>query len=467
MLPSKISDLVKREICTDSRKIESGCVFVAIKGANFNGEEFIEEAINKGAAYIVASENYQPKQISSKYVFVDDVRSFVSQLAAQKYQNKISNIVAVTGTNGKTSVAHFFQKLCSLIDLKAVSIGTLGVQGIDTGELDLSSLTTLPPLELHQALAYLADQGCSHVALEASSHGIEQYRVDNIDFQAAAFTNLTQDHLDYHSSLEEYFAAKSRLFKELLTKNATAVINADTLHGKELIEICKKRSINVIDYGVKANSFQINSFERKEVTLLGKKYHLNSNIKGDFQLYNMLAALGLAYSCGIELDSLLENIKHLRAPKGRLEYVISVNRADIYVDYAHTPDSLKNVLKTAKAICKGKLHVLFGCGGDRDKSKRALMGQVADNSADFAYITDDNPRTEDAISIREEIKQHCAKGVDVGNRAAAISYAMQQLEPQDILVIAGKGHEDYQIIGKKKFFFSDHEEVKNNFIAMR
>jgi len=181
----------------------------------------------------------------------------------------------------------------------------------------------------------------------------------------------------------------------------------------------------------------------------------------------MLAAIGLAYSCGIGLETILANIKYLRAPKGRFEYIVSINRADIYIDYAHTPDSLKKVLQIAKEICKGKLHVVFGCGGDRDKGKRSLMGQVANDQADFTYITDDNPRTENADLIREEIQRHCVKGIDINNRAVAISYAIQQLEPQDILVIAGKGHEEYQIIGDKEFFFSDHEKVKNNFLAMQ
>lgn len=469
MNKNKIPDLTTYNICTDSRAIEPGCLFFAIKGKEQNGELFIEEALKKKAAFIVVEKDHKPKFLKCRYIFVKNIRSFLSKLATLKYRNNVPNIVAVTGTNGKTSVAHFFKELCTLTGFKTASIGTLGLQGAKVQEVQnyLSNHTTPPPLELHQLLKKLSESSYTHVALEASSHGLAQHRIDNLKIKAAAFTNITQDHLDYHGNLETYFLAKAKLFSEILKNGASAIINTDSYYGKRLIEICKRRSINLLDFGIQAKAFRIISLSERKVALFNKIYVLDIKLQGDFQFYNILAAMGLAYSCGISLEILTGELKHLSAPIGRLEHVGNFNGGSVYIDYAHTPDSLKKILQTLRKTCKNKLHILFGCGGDRDRGKRPVMGKIANQLADSVYVTDDNPRGEQAFAIRKEILQFCSKGIDVGNRSVGINFAVTRMNPGDVLVIAGKGHENYQIIDGTYNFFSDHTEVQKTINGLR
>ena len=457
----QISALSRFTICVHSKNIVSGCLFFAIKGLQHDGECYISDAFKKKVSYVVVNKNHKAQFPLNQYIFVDNVRAFFSKVLGYKYPNVIDYIVAVTGTNGKTSVSHFFQKLCNSCGFKSVSIGTLGIQSQSQKYIhSLHHHTTMPAVKLHKLFKYLTRVQYTHIVVESSSHGIAQYRINDVSFRAAVFTNLTQDHLDYHKNSEEYFQSKSRLFTEILCANSIAIINVDCIAGERLTYLCKKKCLKILDYGIKATHLKIISFVTKKVSLFNKIYELNVSIQGDFQLYNILAAIALAYSCGIHMNSLLKTLYNIYAPEGRLEYIGSYNKASIYIDYAHTPDSLYKILKIVKKMCRGLLHVVFGCGGDREKNKRYLMGKIANRLADDVYVTDDNPRTEDALIIRKRILDHCKKGLNIGNRKLAIKFAMNKIKCNDIFLVLGKGHENYQIIGKNHFPFSDHIEVE-------
>ena len=452
-------------------QIEAGDLFFALPGDKI--QQNIDISIERSAKVIVwQSDEFSKIEEKSGVLFISvtDVRAVIPALAAKFYPNQPGNVVAVTGTNGKSSVVHFVRQLACGIGLKAASLGTLGVQSDASLNLGyIPSLTTFDALTFHRIMHGLHRQDISLVALEASSHGLEQKRVHGVKLKAAAFTNLTQDHLDYHGTMENYFNAKAKLFTEVLPEGGVAVIYGDSPYTQRILEICQQRKQTVLTYSCfnKADIYAADiQYLPTGITFYLKAFGQDLglcqiNLVGLFQLENVLCALGLMVGMGYSLDALLPNLKSLTCVPGRMDYVAShPSGAPIFVDFAHTPDALKSVLNVIKYHCQGKLKLVFGCGGDRDPIKRKIMGEVAQELADVVYITDDNPRTEDPALIREMIFQGCPKGIIIDDRRKAIEQALAELESSDILIIAGKGHENGQIIGNETFPFNDTDEVK-------
>ena len=454
-------------LSADSRSVKPGYCFVAIKGKIFNGEEYIEQAIANGATCIILREGAKIEENHGiEYRYVQDTRKALSALAHALYQPQPQNIVAVTGTNGKTSVAYFFMQLCSLYGLKSASIGTLGVlQSTQESSTEFdSTLTTPDSASLNSTLKNLALQDVTHVALEASSHGLAMKRLNAVPLKAAGFTNLSRDHLDFHRTYEDYFIAKQSLFADLLLETGTAILNADVSEYETLCKICDDRHIKIVTYG-KNNKSDLRIIKAENNTLsleiFGERLNTEFHLPGEFQVCNALCAAGLALAVDISYKQIIQNISLLRYVPGRMEIVRKLdNGATIFIDYAHTPDALKNALIDLRKICNGVLYVVFGCGGNRDQGKRPLMGAIAQEFADHIIITDDNPRNEDPVIIRSQIREACNSAVEIADREEAITTAMSRLKHNDYLLIAGKGHEQYQIIGDIKYHMSDHEIVK-------
>lgn len=481
-------------LALDSRKVEKNMIFCAIQGVNQDGLAYVEAAIETGATAILTRRDVAIPA-GAIQVMAENDRLATAKLASAFYQPQPQNIVAVTGTDGKTSTADFFRQLMELCGNKAASLGTLGINST-TLTVDAPALNTSPdPILLHQTLQRIALQGTSstaqgaaqsgggseamggqapqqreaqtYVALEASSHGLHQYRLHGLHLKAAAFTNLGRDHLDYHGTIEEYFKAKSILFTDILPAGGTAVIYADDPRAEELTQLCWNHDQRVIRYG-SSGEIRIAAMQPfpsgMQVTLEinEKEFQIKLGMIGDFQVQNICAALGLAMGCGFAPSELLPHLSDLRSVRGRLEYAGATTQgAAIYVDYAHTPAALEKALLVMRKHCENKLSVVFGCGGDRDKGKRPEMGKVACTLADRVYIADDNPRSEVAETIRADILVGCdAKAQNIGDRRTAIQQAIADLEAGDILLIAGKGHETYQIIGSETLHFDDVEEVK-------
>lgn len=438
-------------ITSDSRLAEQGNIFVAIKGAQFDGTKFIPQAIDAGAIAVLAEADID---CSIPVIVSNNIRKEYAKIAAKIYQPKPKILAAVTGTNGKTSVAHFYRQICSFNGIKTASIGTLGVV---TDETSIELNNTSPDAGLtHKYLAELKQQDYDNVIIEASSIGIEQHRLDALPFNVAGFTSFTQDHLDYHNDMDTYFACKQRLFTELL--QGKAIINAD-------IPEFSKFS-NPLGYGKNGEYLKIqaihnrNSGQEIELIIDNTQHNLFTKLLGEFQVYNLACAIGMAMQIGITAEDAIRVARHVTNVPGRLEYVTTHNNASIYVDYAHTPDALENALKTMRPYVASKLAVLFGCGGDRDTGKRPQMGKIANDLADIVIVTDDNPRNEDASQIRAEILKTCPNGVDIADRKEAIKHGIKLLSPGDILLLAGKGHEHYQIIGDEVIEFDDRSVVK-------
>jgi UDP-N-acetylmuramoyl-L-alanyl-D-glutamate--2,6-diaminopimelate ligase len=457
-------------ITTDSSKVKPGFVFVAIKGEKVDGADFITQAEQNGAVAVVREQD-SGSGIQENIIYVENVRLALAKMAAVFYGAQPENIVAVTGTDGKTSTADFFRQLMFLAGEKSASVGTIGVISGSGENLYPGTLTTPDPVSLASMLSQMKRSGIENVAMEASSHGLAQYRLDGVQLKAAAFTNIARDHLDYHKTEEAYFAAKSRLFSELLPEGGTAVLNADDKRFLELEAVCKKRGHKIISFGKNGEQFAINSImpnqhgQEVALTLFGRKYEIKVPLFGEFQVMNILAALGLAVGCGAELEKTVANITKLKGVSGRLEQAAALeNGAVVFIDYAHTPLALANILNTLRPHTKNKLHVVFGCGGDRDPGKRPLMGKIAAELADNAIVTDDNPRSEDPASIRAAVMEGCAgkkSCKEVADRAQAIYLAIKELQAGDVLVVAGKGHEKMQIIGDKSLPFDDAEVARN------
>jgi UDP-N-acetylmuramoyl-L-alanyl-D-glutamate--2,6-diaminopimelate ligase len=449
-------------ITTDSREVKPGYLFVALKGMKFNGEEYVKIALDSGAAMVLVSHEFDDTAFANdKIVKVKNPRKALSEIAARYYGAQPENIVAVTGTNGKTSTVNFFRQICKLAGYSSASMGTLGIiaDGISNDNDD--SMTSPDPMMLHAHLALLYNRGITHLGIEASSHGLSQHRLDGVEIKAAGFTNLTRDHLDYHNNMHDYFNAKTRLFTDILPSSGTAVLNADVPEFAILEAICKRRHVNVISYGRSAKHLKLLA-AGKNITLeaFGKKFEEVFNLAGDFQYSNVLCAIGLAVGVGIPVEEAIVYISSLKAATGRLEKVARHHGGDIYIDYAHSPDALEKTLLSLRHMYKGKIYVVFGAGGDRDVARRTLMGDVATKFADFAIVTDDNPRTEDPAKIRKEIMAHCPNAKEFDNRTKAIEYGVGLLKKGDALLIAGKGHETYQIIGTEKIYYSDHDAVE-------
>lgn len=454
------------DITSDSREAGFNSLFVAIPGVKQDGYQFISHAIHRGANVVLIPKGVNHHDIPPGVIILesDNPRRALSDLAARLYPRQPATIAAVTGTNGKTSVAAFTQQLWSLTSRPAASIGTLGIK--TPGGVEYGTHTTPDAVHLHRSLHHLAKHGIDHVALEASSHGLEQHRLDNIRLSAAAFTNLSHEHLDYHETMEKYFTAKQILFRDILPPGAAAIINEDIEEALALKKICKARGHQIISFGQKGRDIRLLNIrhipqgQELELSIFETKAHVIFPMFGAFQAYNLLAALGLVIGCNEKADRLLGFIPSLVSVRGRLEFIGHTQKgASVYVDYAHKPLALENVLQALRPSARS-LQVVFGCGGDRDKGKRPLMGEIAARIADRVYVTDDNPRSENPGDIRKAIMEACSKAIEIGDRAQAIKEAIAKLEAGDILLIAGKGHETGQIIGDVVHPFDDAEVVR-------
>lgn len=462
-LLEKINDY--KGITEDSRKVSDGFIFVAVKGVNFDGTSYIDDAIKKGVRAIVTHDWYDNKLPDNIILLKEkNPRFALSKLASAFYPKQPKNIAAVTGTNGKTSTVNFYRQIVDLVGKKSASIGTIGIIDSNNKSYETSgSMTTPDPVTLHQKIQELAVNGIEYLALEASSHGLDQYRLDGVKITCAGFTNFTRDHLDYHKTMENYLDAKLRLFSQLLGGDATAVINADIPEFTKIKELSEKRKIKVISFGKNSDSIKLISIKPTSygqeivINIDGKSYSLKLSLVGDFQVSNLLCALGLVIASGIKASDAIGVLEKVKNVPGRMERVADINSLiQVFVDYAHTPDGLEKALETLKLHTKGKLYVVFGCGGNRDKGKRVEMGKIASNLADYVVITDDNPRNENPAEIRKEVMAGCGKNAtEVGGREEAINYTVAKLNKGDILLIAGKGHEKIQIIGEKSLSFDD------------
>lgn len=442
----------------DHRKVAEGTVFGAFQGAKFNGEDFISEAIAAGAVAIVARP--EAKVEGALHIADANPREAFAQIAAKFFGTFPTHVAAVTGTNGKTSTAELSRQLWRLAGHSAASIGTLGITTAD--EQVRTGLTTPDIVTFLSNMSGLAREGVSHAIFEASSHGLDQYRVGGIPVGIVAFTNLSRDHLDYHGDMDSYFEAKMRLFDEIATETATAVIWADDEWSDKAIARAKARDLNLITVGERAKGIQLLSRrptqlgQDMEVAVQGQTYTVKLPLIGAYQAANSLTAAGVVIASGEDPEDVIGNLARVQTVRGRLERAaISRSGAPIYVDYAHTPDGLDAAIKALRPHTRGRLIVVFGAGGDRDSGKRPLMGAVAQELADIAIITDDNPRSENPASIRAAIREGAPQALDIGDRRDAIAEAIRQAAADDIVLIAGKGHEQGQTIGDQMLPFDD------------
>jgi len=451
-------------LTADSRAVQPGYLFAALPGSKIDGAKFIGEAAQRGAsAALLGSGAAIAGAHPATLIYDANPRRALALFAAGFYGRQPRRVVAVTGTSGKSSVAHFTREIWRQLGLQAASIGTLGLVAPDGSRG--GSLTTPDSVALHRDLARLAQSGVDHLVLEASSHGLDQFRLDGISFAAGAFTNLSRDHLDYHPTMAAYFEAKARLFAELLPAGASAVINADAPQAQALFAIAARRDLRVIGVGRAGRDIRLIQSQpsahgqRAVVEIFGWRAEIELNLVGDFQVANVLTALGLVLSEPVELERVLAILPLLQGAPGRLQHVGGTpSGAAVYVDYAHKPDALETVLKVMRPHTAGRLVVVFGCGGDRDRGKRPTMGEIAARLADDVIVTDDNPRSEDAAAIRAAILQGApgaANMHEIGDRHAAIARAIAGLRKGDVLLIAGKGHEQGQIVGDKVLPFDD------------
>ncbi|MBL8595758.1 MAG: UDP-N-acetylmuramoyl-L-alanyl-D-glutamate--2,6-diaminopimelate ligase [Devosia sp.] len=449
-------------INADSRAIGRGEAFFALPGTRVHGDGFAAQAVGRGASVMI-SDRQPEADPGIPVVLVEDVRAAYAQAAARQFAPQPDVSVAVTGTNGKSSIVSFVRQIWDACGIAAASLGTVGVEtraGIRPREL-----TTSDALSLHRDLGELRAEGIGHIAMEASSQGLDQRRVDGIRFNAVAFTNLSRDHLDYHRDMETYRDAKLRLFTDLIADGGAAVVNADDPEHTPFLFAALDRGATLMTVGKEGAFLELTDIrnegygQRVTGRMVGEPVSFLLPLTGAFQASNAAVALALAVATGAPADKAVKALEQLKGAKGRLELVAEHNGAAIFVDYSHKPVALETALEALRPYAKGKLRLVFGCGGDRDKGKRPIMGDVAERLADDVIVTDDNPRTEDAATIRAEILAAVPKALEVGDRRKAIETGISRLQPGDVLLIAGKGHEDYQIIGTTKHHFSDHEVV--------
>jgi UDP-N-acetylmuramoyl-L-alanyl-D-glutamate--2,6-diaminopimelate ligase len=453
-------------LTSDSRKVEPGYLFAALPGTKTDGARFLREAVAKGARAVLARPEIaaEARALGVSFIGDDNPRLRLAQMAAEFYGAQLGTVAAVTGTKGKSSIVAFLREIWTLSGKTAASLGTVGMVG-PKGEIPLDN-TTPDPVEIHRLLAELKRDGVDHLAIEASSHGLDQYRLDGVFVRAAAFTNLTRDHLDYHRTFEDYLKAKLRLFTEVVAEGGVAVVNHDAEHADAFIKAARKRDLTLITTGETGETIKLVSRQEQGeaqalvISYQGKTYPVLLPLAGAFQASNALVAAGLAIGLGEDAEKTFAALGQLKGAPGRLEKVaFAVSGAPIYVDYAHTPDSLEKVLQALRPHTPNRLHVMFGCGGDRDKGKRPLMGQIAMALADDVIVTDDNPRSEDPAIIRREVLAAAPSAREIGDRAQAIRAAIASLQAGDVLVLAGKGHESGQYVKDKVLPFSDREEA--------
>jgi UDP-N-acetylmuramoyl-L-alanyl-D-glutamate--2,6-diaminopimelate ligase len=454
-------------IVSDSRNAEQGSIFFAVPGSKADGMSFVPQAVAAGAVAIVG-EAERPPELSESiaYIRVADARHALALSAARLHPRRPEKVVAVTGTSGKSSVADFTRQLFATLGHKSASLGTLGV--ITSDGAAYGSLTTPDPISLHETLDHLAGEGVTRLAMEASSHGIDQRRLDGVSLSAAGFTNLGRDHLDYHGTTEAYAAAKLRLFDTLLPSDAPAVVNADGPYADVFLQGVRRRGLKLLTTGSAGDAIRLiearpDGFRQAlTVEAFGRTVRTALPLLGAFQVENALLAAGLVLAVEGEdrTVEVLEGLSGLKGVSGRLEQVGETQGALCIVDYAHKPDALSHVLDALRPFTSGRLVCILGCGGDRDRGKRPLMGRIAVEKADVVIVTDDNPRSEDPAAIRAEILKGAPGAREIGDRALAIRTAVDGLRSGDVLVVAGKGHETGQIIGDRTLPFSDHDEVR-------
>lgn len=448
-------------ISADSRTVQPGYLFAALAGVEADGRSFVGQAIENGAAAILTQE---PMVAGVPVVTSDNPRRDLALMAARFFEVQPPHIAAITGTNGKTSSAVFLRQLFAAANYKAASLGTLGID-MGGGAIEATLDHTTPePVRLHAALRDLVAHQVTHLAMEASSHGLAQYRLDGVRLSLAGFTNLSRDHLDYHAGAEEYAAAKQRLFTEILAADGTAVITMTQDAGVAMAAACAATGRSVLEVGRPGDAVHMAITARRAtgldvtVDLDGARHDVTLPLIGDFQSENLTLAMGMAKAAGIDATTILEACRDLQAPRGRMQLAGRTSEgAAVFVDYAHTPDALENALTALRRHVPqgGRLLVMFGCGGDRDSGKRPEMGAVAANHADMVFVTDDNPRHEDAADIRAAIMAACPDATEIGDRGAAIEAVLAAAQADDLVLLAGKGHESGQIIGDIILPFDD------------
>jgi UDP-N-acetylmuramoyl-L-alanyl-D-glutamate--2,6-diaminopimelate ligase len=462
VLASPVGDIEINGLTADSRQVVPGMLFVAVAGNKADGAKFAADAKARGASAIITNAS---SQNDSDTIGVSDSRRFLALAAARFYGKQPEVMVAVTGTAGKTSVASFLRQIWASCGHAAAQIGTTGV--IAPGRDDYGSLTTPDPIALQKLLAELADEGVTHGVMEASSHGLDQKRLDGVKLAAGGFTNLGRDHMDYHPTVDDYLAAKMRLFDTLLPKGAPAVVFADDAFSAQACDAVLTSDLDLKSVGRRGRFLTVKRVEHfrhkqmAEVHHNGVIYEVDIPLAGEFQIANALVAAGLAIATGSDPAKVFKALETLKGASGRLELVGQTKDGALaYVDYAHKPDALENVLTSVRPFTAGRIITVFGCGGDRDKGKRPIMGEIATRLSDVVIVTDDNPRSEVPETIRAEIMAASPGALEIGDRAKAIHYAVEMLKSGDTLIVAGKGHEEGQIVGQVTLPFSDHEQLR-------
>lgn len=460
-------------VTCDSRRVEPGYVFAAFPGSQVDGRDFIADAVARGAAAVVIpDEDDTDYGVDVPIIRDRDARRRYATLAAGFAGRQPQHIAAVTGTNGKTSVAWFARQLLNASGLAAGSAGTLGMLGTSASGDEMhrvdGSLTTPDPSDLHRDLKAMAERGVEHLVLEASSHGLDQRRLDGVRVQACAFTNLSRDHLDYHGTEDAYLTAKLRLFDTLVMDGGVAVVNMDARYAEAFASAAQRRGLQVLtvgssyhaDYHVLHQQAVAAGLEIA-IEISGEEHSTTVPLIGGFQAENALVALGLAVALGAELKEAFAGLSSLKPAPGRMEFCGHKGTARVYVDYAHTPDAIETALQAIRPHTKGRVHAIYGCGGDRDAGKRPEMGRAAAENADVVYLTDDNPRGEDPAVIRKAAMAGSPNAIEIGDRMSAIREAIAKLQDGDVLVVTGKGHEQGQTVGHQILPFDDREAVRH------
>ena len=450
----------------DSRKVTPGGLFAALAGSRAHGARYVADAVARGAAAVLGPPELAAEVAALGAIFIPDEnpRLALARLAAEFYAAQPKTVAAVTGTKGKSSTVAFLREIWTALGRPAASLGTVGVVG-PNGATPLP-LTTPDPVEIARLLAELKAGGVDHLAIEASSHGLDQYRLDGVKIAAAGFTNITRDHMDYHPTFDAYLAAKLRLFSEVVDENGVAVVNADAAHADRFVSAARARGLRLLTVGAAGETIRLMARESRgdaqalSIRHAGQIYDVPLPLAGAFQASNALVAAGFAIGLGSPADKVFAALAGLKGAPGRMQKVaFAASGAPVYVDYAHTPDSLEKVLQALRPHTAGRLVVVFGCGGDRDRGKRPLMGQIATALADGVIVTDDNPRSEDPALIRRDILAAAKGAREIGDRREAIRTAIAELSAGDVLVIAGKGHETGQYVAGRVIPFSDTGEA--------
>lgn len=456
-------------LTSDSRAVEDGSLFAALKGTQADGWDYLDMAIGAGASAILTHKGRSDPRVPT--IEVDNPRETYAYLAARLYAGQPETVIAMTGTNGKSSTVEFVRQIWANAGREAACFGTLGITiGDDVAPL---SHTTPDAVALQKTLSLLKSKAVTHAAMEASSHGLKQYRLDGVRLAATGFSNLTQDHFDYHPDAEDYFMSKARLFTDLAPKGTPAVINVDGEAGRRMETIARDVGLDVITVGWGGKDIRIDEVtprsasQTAELIIDGARHKVELPLAGEFQVLNAVSALGFALVTGVELEIALEAMSKLSGVDGRMDRVgITPSGAPVFVDFAHTPDGLEKLLRGVRPHTQGRIIVVFGCGGDRDPDKRPKMGALAEKHGDLVIVTDDNPRTEDPAKIRTAVMKGCPDALEIGDRRDAIAHGLSLLEKGDCLVIAGKGHESGQIIGTTVHPFKDADVARELIEAM-